>query len=256
MIRIYEYFFGSWLRTLFTLFTGGIGLISGIIGISGYFEKDYYDFISEGLYIDSDDKITGYDYSAESAAFFLTRSGIDGSPAKPFLFHIAVEDYRDANLDEEIETFTLSNGLLEISFSQGCSNFHDGGCNSLYLIFKIPGHAEVYNPGVGPEDATRQHPILTSRYTDDGEFTNLNGTLGPNNLIFDFQKNGEKSFQYDVTKDRIDFYAYATPTNIGNSNGEWRYQMRAEISEHSKLQKTRSLAKLAADKIIRERRGF
>ena len=264
MKNVRPIFFGTTVRTILSVIGFAVGLASGIIGIVEYFKVERHKFIAETLYLEAGEPTSGYAKSAESAARFLENTDFDGSPASPFVFHILIDDYRaseevvgieDTQWEEQV-FLMASNELMDVFFSPGFSQWHDGECTHLVVRFNLPGHAEVYTKGAEPHDPTRSYKILTSGWADDGDFVDLDGTWGPRNIIFDYSQEIGGSFETVASKWSLRFYSYSVPASVGGGMGVWRYRMLPEQSVPETLRSTLNSAETTSKTLLEDRRGF
>lgn len=264
MDTLKKFFFGNGFRTMLSGLGFVIGMFSGALGVFSFFWTEKYDYVAESLYLDAGEPVLGYEKSAESAAQFLGHTNFDGGSTAAFLFHVLIEDYRASTKVRGIEDtewedqdfLKASNGLIDIFFSPGCSQWQDGNCTQLIVRFNLPGHSEVYPLGARPGDATRNHRVLTSGWGDNGEYVNQDGTWAPRSFIFDYSKETGGSFKFVSANLSLCFYSYSVPETIGASDGVWRYKMLPEQATPARLRSTISAAELASKALLQERRGY
>lgn len=234
MYRLKRVFFGNPVRSVFSSLGFLIGILSGGLGIYEFLHKPIYRNVIDVLYLDSFESDVGYERSADTAASFVKHMDANDGFGEPFLFHILIEDYRLATTSggppgrtEELELNAASNGLMSVYFDPGCGQWSEGECKNLIVEFYIPGHAEVYDPGVGPDHATRQYPELSER-----------GFGGPYRYTFDFSKASGSDFTAQASEWSLEFYAYARPTYSSSGSGELRLFMEPVQTEPDRLIRT------------------
>lgn len=264
MKTLKQFLFGTTVRIALSGFGFVVGLVSGVIGIIDYVKVERYQYIAEAIYLEVGEPTHDDAQSAESAAHFLSSTDFDGGSANPFLFHILIDDYRayeevlgiEDTQWEEQAFLMVSNGLMDVFFSPGCSQWHAGGCTNLLVRFNLPGHAEVYSSGAEPDDPVRGYQILTYGWSDGGDFVDHNGEWGPRNLIFDYSQQIGGSFEAVASESSLRFYSYSVPASVGGGIGVWRYRMIPEQPAPGTLRSTLNLAETESKELLKERRGF
>ena len=129
-------------------------------------------------------------------------------------------------------------------------------CDKLILEFRLPGHEEVYRPGVPPSDPTRAHALLTGGWADNGEFVDLDGDLGERAKVFYFYTDEGRTFTHEAGKWDMVFSAFVRPSSLGGGQGEVHYEMQRAASEADKLERTRGRAEREAEAHLVAQRGF